>query len=87
MKSVQDVPHDFHAALDHAIRILAWQENLPSDEMPPRWMWNLDWELEDHFLKVDAERRKKYGGDDQSISDDGSEPIWDENVYAARFKE
>jgi hypothetical protein len=50
-------------------------------------MWNLDWELEEHFLKVDAERRKKYGGDDQSISDDSSEPIWDENIYAARFKE
>jgi hypothetical protein len=51
-------------------------------------MWNLDWELEEHFLKVDAERRKKYGSDDsESISDDGSDPIWDENVYAARFKE
>jgi hypothetical protein len=51
-------------------------------------MWNLDWELEEHFIKVESERKKKYGIEDsQSISDDGSEPLWDENVYAARFKE
>jgi len=85
---VEYVPHDFHAAVDHAMKILSWQENLPSDEMPPHWMWNLDWELKDHFIKVESDRRTKYGGSEsESIADDGSDAIWDENVYSARFKE
>ena len=83
---VEDLPHDLHNAIEHALRILSWQENLPSDEMPPRWMWNLDWELDIHFKKISQERRSKYGLDDSS-SEEEPEAVWEDNVYAARFKD
>lgn len=82
---VEDLPHDFHGAIEHALRILSWQENLPSDEMPPRWMWNLEWELDIHFKKVDKQRKIKYGIDSSSPEEDNE--AWEENVYAARFKD
>jgi len=33
-----------------------WQENLPSKEIPPRWMWALDDELNRHFEWVRKQR-------------------------------
>jgi hypothetical protein len=37
---------------DDTRMILSWQEHLSADEMPPRWMWELDEELARHFEKV-----------------------------------
>jgi hypothetical protein len=86
--TVETVPHDLHSAFDHALRILSWQENLPSDEMPPRWMWPLDWEIDQHFKVVDARRKEKYGGNTSDSTDYGDEDVsWEENVYSARFKD
>lgn len=81
--SVEDVPHDFVVALDQAIKINSWFENLSSDEIPPSWMWPLDWELHDHFQRVKEERDKKYGSSDDTEPDD---EMMDHNVYADRFK-
>lgn len=67
VSSVEDLPADLASALSHAYLILSWQENLPEDEIPPRWMWHLDWELERHFEEVEIARRQKYG----TASDDG----------------
>lgn len=83
--NAETVPHDLHNAIDHALRILSWYENLPSDEMPPSWMWCLDWEVDAHFKRVDAERKAKYGGSESAVDDEDSQ--WEENVYAARFKD
>lgn len=77
--TVETAPADFVSALNHAIRINQWQENLPSDETPPRWMWHLDWELEDFFLDLDAKRQQKYGSAEESTA-------MEENEYASRFK-
>lgn len=88
--SIETVPHDIHSAVEHALRVLSWQENLVDDEMPPRWMWHLDWELETHFIKVEKIREQKYGGSggtSSSSSSDEGDPVWDDNVYAARFKD
>jgi hypothetical protein len=74
-----------HNAVDHALRILSWLENLPSDEMPPSWMWCLDWEIESHFKTVDAQRKVKYG--ESSEADEDPDAQWEENVYATRFKD
>jgi len=52
--------------------------------MPPSWMWCLDWEVERHFERVDAQRKSKYGGSSSPEEDDGQ---WEDNVYAARFKD
>jgi hypothetical protein len=51
----------------HVDRILNWQENLASEEMPPAWMWSLDDDLEDWFDRVKADRDEKYG---RNSSDD-----------------
>lgn len=85
--TIQDIPHDLHSAIEHAYRILNWQENLEEKEMPESWMWHLEWELEAHFEHVATERKLRYGGGGSS-SDDAEEPMggYDENVYASRFK-
>ena len=61
--SVEDLPADLALALDHGYKILAWQENLQEEEMPPRWMWHLDWELEEWFKEIELIRKSKYGGE------------------------
>lgn len=45
--------------------ILTWHENLPKDEIPPRWMWGLDHELERWWAEVDQKRDEKYGSGDK----------------------
>lgn len=47
-------------AIGHANMILSWEENLAEDEMPPRWMWHLPWEIKAHMEKVVSDRKAKY---------------------------
>lgn len=56
------MPNDLARAITQAHRILDWQENLSSDEMPPEWMWPFDEELELWFEEVERQRKEKYGG-------------------------
>lgn len=71
---MEGLPADLASAISHAFLILNWQENLPEDEMPPRWMWHLDWELEQWFEEVDLARKSKYGGADDG-GDEESVPM------------
>lgn len=72
---IEDLPDDFFVALDHSIEILSWRENLMSvDEMPPRWMWHLDWKIKEWFEQVDAARKAKF----DSKSNDS--PVWNDDV-------
>ena len=67
---IEDVPADLALAIDHGHKILNWQENLMSEEMPPKWMWHLDWELEKWFEEVEISRKSKYdGGPDDSLEE------------------
>lgn len=79
------IPHDLHTALEQAYRILSWQENLPEEEMPAKWQWHIDWELDTHFAEVARKREAKYGptGD----SDQQPEDLWEDNSHSARFKD
>jgi hypothetical protein len=61
--SILEVPADLAMCIEQAFRICSWQENLQEDEMPPKWMWHLEWELETWFAEVDQARKDKYGGD------------------------
>lgn len=57
-------------AIAHAHRVLDWQENLPSDEVPPSWMWPFEDELEIWFDQVEEKREDKYGrksGGDETV--------------------
>lgn len=81
MTSVLELPWDLLIAIQHAYRILNWQENLMPDEMPPSWMWPLEWELEEWFEDVERRRKEKYG------TDGGTDDVrMDKNEYAARFR-
>jgi hypothetical protein len=68
-------------AIEQAHRIIGWQENMMSDEMPPRWMWHLDHELELWFERVETEREAKYGGDG---SGDESTPMMSNDLAQGR---
>lgn len=59
--TVETIPDDLLIAIDQAVRVLSWLENLSSDEVPPSWMWHLDWKLEEWFEQVERDRDKKYG--------------------------
>ncbi len=81
------IPNDLFVAIEHASRVLSWQENLASDECPPSWMWNLDWEIESWFEKVKIERERKYGTNSKSsTSGDEDDALFEENVYFERMK-
>ena len=58
--------------------ILAWHENLPEEDMPPRWMWTLDEDLERHFEKVKDRRSAGISADD----DDDDVGVVIRNDYA-----
>lgn len=59
--SIDEVPFELLRVIAHANRILDWQENLQSDEVPPAWMWAVDHELEIWFENVEQKREEKYG--------------------------
>lgn len=64
-------------ALSHAVMILGWQEHLLEAEMPPRWAWCLDEELNRHFERVKSDRDS---GRDRDY-DDADGPMM-QNEYA-----
>jgi hypothetical protein len=72
IESVEDVPWDLARAIDHAHRVLSWQENLSQEEQPPKWMWPHDDELKVWFEEVRLAREEKYGG---GGSDDREPPM------------
>lgn len=45
--------------------VLNWMENRPRKEIPPRWMWHLDHELEAWFERIDEERDRSSPSNDR----------------------
>ena len=85
--NAEDIPAEFMGVLNHALVITSWMENLPEDEVPPRWMWHLDWEIQSHFIKVKEEREKKYSsGKNKDEESEGPQAGAVHNEYASRFK-
>lgn len=54
------MPAELIDAISRAQSIIYWQENVVSKDMPPKWMWTLDEELNRHFERI----RDKSGSDD-----------------------
>lgn len=63
------------AAIEHAMRVLDWQENLLGDEMPPAWMWPLDSELQVWFDEVERNREERYGSRSSSSDSDDDKVV------------
>jgi hypothetical protein len=59
-------------AIQHASLVVTWQENMLEDDMPPRWMWTLDEELNEHFQKL---RSKRKHGDDEDDEPESVGPM------------
>lgn len=78
---IEEVPADLILAIEQAHKVLTWRENLPSDDMPPAWMWHLDSELDSWFKMVD-ERRKD--GRSDSDDDEGSAGVQNEFAKGMR---
>jgi len=73
--SIEDLPWDLARGIDHAHRILSWQENLSKEEQPPKWMWPHDDELVVWFDEVRMIREEKYGGGNDGGSDRDDSPM------------
>lgn len=84
MTSAEEIPWDLAMAIEHALRVCSWQENLIGKEMPPDWMLPFDDELQIWFERVDRDRKEKYGGGEDD--DDREEAPMMDNEYSARFK-
>lgn len=74
-KSVDDISWELSVVIQHAYRILNWQENLVQEEMPPVYIWPFEEELELHFERVDKARKDKYGSGSSGDDDDGGTPM------------
>jgi len=48
-------------ALNHALTVISWFENLPQDEQPPRAIWHSAERVDSWFRDVEKKRSEKYG--------------------------
>lgn len=80
------MPADLVRAVNHAYTILAWQENLASEEIPPEWMWSLDDELEEWFEEVTRARKARFSGTASSSGSSEEAPQMMSNELAERRK-
>ena len=62
------MPHDLVYALNEALTVLSWHENLPKDEIPPRHIWWDSEAVEDWFRKVQEARDRRFGSGKKSES-------------------
>lgn len=79
-------------AIEHALNVLTWYENLPKDEVPPEHLWEDGEGLEQWWASVEAKRddggvatsRGRVDSDDG----DGDQPSgMAENDYARFLKQ
>lgn len=85
---IGDVSFELTVSLEHAFRILEWQEGLNSKEMPPEWMWCHPKELEMWFSEVDTMRKQEYGIEDDDWGHDDDEVVpMTSNELSSRFKD
>ncbi len=66
-KSIEDCPVDFVNALHHAHMVNTWHANYPAHEVPPRWMWPFEDELDQWFTEVKLAREQ--GSNEDSVDD------------------
>lgn len=59
---IQEAPYDIVYAVNEALTVLSWHENLPKDEVPPRHIWWSPERIDAWFGKVQENRDRKYGG-------------------------
>lgn len=79
ISSIEDMPWDIAQAIEWALRVISWEENLLSEDMPPHWMLAFDEELTEWFEEIKIKREMESGGTGEQV------PTV-ENEFAERFK-
>lgn len=72
-------------AIEQGLTILAWYENLPTEEVPPEYLWEDGAGLEMWWKHVE-EKREDGGSTRRSQDDDGPDDMA-ENDYARYLKQ
>jgi hypothetical protein len=78
---IRDAPWTVVVAINHAIMVISWHENLPRDEQPPREIWWSGELLDEWFRNVEENRSSKSSTRSSSYKDADDVPMT-ENVYA-----
>lgn len=75
-------------ALNHALTVISWHENLPKDEQPPRWIWHSSDLVDKWFDGVEERREAKYGssGKSKSSYESADDVPMSENEYAKSLR-
>lgn len=81
---ILDIPWFLEVAIEHALTVLNWMENLPKKEVPPQRLWGDGEGLEQWWAKVE-EWRSEGGGPASSSSPDAAEGT--DNELARAFKQ
>lgn len=81
--SVIDAPWEWVTALNAALTVLSWFENLPKNEQPPRHIWWSDKLLDEWFESVREERK---GSNKRSRYDQAEDAPMMESSLADEFR-
>jgi hypothetical protein len=74
-------------AIEQALMILSWRENLSRDELPPEYLWEDSKGLELWWGRVEEKRRDGFSTGSASGSDDPESPDLMENDLARAFRD
>jgi hypothetical protein len=72
-------------AIEQAVTILSWYENLPKEEIPPEYLWEDSEGLEMWWNSLDERREEKMGRYRQQGGDGGDEDAGMADNDMARF--
>lgn len=72
-------------AINQALSVISWHENLPEDEQPPRAIWHSDQLLDDWFREVKERRKEKSSGKRSSYEKADDVPMMS-NELASQYK-
>lgn len=79
--SVFDAPWDILLAINHALTVLSWWENLPKDEQPPRHIWWSPTLLNEWFEEI-RNKRSSSGSKKQTSYQRADDAPMSDNEFA-----
>jgi hypothetical protein len=83
---IENAPWDRVVAVNQALMVISWYENLPRDEQPPRHIWWSDELLDEWFTNVQENRGSRSDRGRRSAYQDAKDVPMTENELAAQFR-
>lgn len=81
---VVQAPYTLVMAVNTALTVLSWFENLPEEEQPPRHIWYDDEQIADWFRDVRASRKQNVKR--RSSYNDAEDAPMSDNELAAEYR-